>query len=299
MDRFHGVYGMSDRPLFLMTDPRHFGVFYRINPWMEPGAWSADVSAQALAASDQLRRALTRMGAQIELLPPVEGLPDLVFPANAAVVLDGKALVARFKHPERQGEEPVFRSAFLALQKRGLLDDVIALPAGVLQEGAGDCIWDAQRQLFWAGFGQRSTATSLDAIKTVFSQKVVAVELASPRFYHLDTCFCSLSSGKVLYYPPAFTPPALAQIHAHVAPRDRIEATQEEAAAFCVNAVNIGDEIVMAKAPQSLRRKLARNGFRLHEIDLAPFILSGGGAYCMTLRLDLRSQAAAAMRAAE
>src|SRR5581483_4403796 len=175
---------------------------------------------------------------------------------------------------------------------RKLLREVIELPAVVLQEGAGDCIWDAQRRLFWAGFGQRSTVNSLDAIKTVFSQDVVGLELASPRFYHLDTCFCSLSGGQVLYHPPAFTPAALAQIHAHVAPGDRIEASREEAAAFCVNAVNIGDQIVMARAPLSLRRKLVERGYRPQEVDLAPFILSGGGAYCMTLRLDLRSESA-------
>ena len=127
----------------------------------------------------------------------------------------------------------------------------------------------------------------------------MALQLASPRFYHLDTCFCPLSGGKLLYYPPAFTAEALAAIHAHVAPQDRIEATDEEAGAFCVNAVNIGRTIIMARAPQSLHRKLAGHGYVLREVDLAPFILSGGGAYCMTLRLDRSSMALALALAAE
>jgi N-dimethylarginine dimethylaminohydrolase len=293
---------MSGKPFFLMTDPRYFGVFYEINPWMQPQTWDHDapgLRAAAASASGALRLAIEMAGGAVELLPPVEGVPDLVFPANAAVVLDGKVLVARFRHPERQREEPLFRAAFQALKARGVVNDVIELPPGVLQEGAGDCIWDADRGFFWAGFGQRSTSDSLPVIETVFDEKVVGLELATPRFYHLDTCFCPLSGGKLLYYPAAFTPQALARIHAHVAPTDRIEASAGEAQAFCVNAVNIGRQIVMAKAPESLHRKLTTQGYQLHEVDLAPFILSGGGAYCMTLRLDRTSRAQATMRAAE
>jgi N-dimethylarginine dimethylaminohydrolase len=293
---------MTDQPLFLMTDARHFGVTYQINPWMRPDAWQADpatLAAAAVKSAAALRSELEKAGAQVEIVAAVEDLPDLVFPANAAIVLDGRALVARFRHPERQGEEAVFRDAFLALKSRGLLSELVELPDDVLQEGAGDCIWDADRGFFWAGYGQRSTANSLPVIETVFGHRVVGLGLATDRFYHLDTCFCPLAGGKVLYYPPAFTPQSLAIIRSHVRPEDRIEATDEDAGAFCVNAVNIGRHIVMAKAPDSLRTKLRARGYSVAEVDLAPFILSGGGAYCMTLRLDRKSGAEAAMRAAE
>jgi len=206
---------MTAKPLFLMTDARHFGVTYQINPWMRPDAWKADPAALTAAAAKSasaLRGELEKAGACVEIVDAVEDLPDLVFPANAAIVLDGRALVARFRHPERQGEEAVFRDAFLALKARGLLSDVIELPEGVLQEGAGDCIWDKDRGFFWVGYGQRSTANSLPAIESVFGQHVVGLELATDRFYHLDTCFCPLAGGRVLYYPPAFTPESLEKL---------------------------------------------------------------------------------------
>jgi N-dimethylarginine dimethylaminohydrolase len=136
-------------------------------------------------------------------------------------------------------------------------------------------------------------------VRRTFDQETVALELATERFYHLDTCFCPLAGGKVLYYPEAFTPAALATIHARVAEADRIEATAEEAQAFCVNAVNLGARIIMARAPESLRAKLAAHGYALTEVALDPFILSGGAAYCMTLRLDRTSQPAAVRYAAE
>jgi arginine dihydrolase len=290
---------MDPRPLFLMTDPSAFDVCYQINPWMRPTAWNRAAFAAAQLASSQLRAALKTAGAQVETIGAVRGLPDLVFPANAAVALDGRVLLARFRHPERQGEEAIFRSVFARLKSRGLVSEIVDLPEGVLQEGAGDCIWDAGRSVFWAGYGPRSSKGSIAAIRRTFGQEVVALELASDRFYHLDTCFCPLAGGQVIYFPDAFTPQALAAIRERVPPALRIEASAEEAAQFCVNAVNLDAEVIMARAPASLRAKLEARGYRLIEIDLDPFILSGGGAYCMTLRLDRTSQAPAAILAAE
>lgn len=288
-----------DRPTYLMTDPACFDVSYRINPWMDPKAWSAADAAAARDGSAALRAALEATGAHVEIIGAVKGLPDLVFPANAAVVLDGRVLMARFRHPERQGEEPVFRAVFQKLKSRGLVHDIVDFPEDVFHEGAGDAIWDADRKLFWCGYGPRSSRAAIPIIRKTFGHETVALELATERFYHLDTCFCPLAGGKVLYYPAAFTPDALATIRANIPESQRIEASDEEAAAFCVNAVNLDARIVMAKAPESLRRTLRSRGYSLTEVDLAPFIRSGGASYCMTLRLDRTSVPAAQLHAAE
>jgi len=283
------------RPQFLMTDPAAYEVRYEINPWMQPGAWSQDPLGglrRARTASRALREALEAQGAQVAMMPPTPGLPDLVFPANAAIVLDRTVLLARFRHPERQGEEAPFRAAFEEMRRRDVVDRVVDLPHGVFQEGAGDAIWDDQRQFFWAGWGPRSDRAARGAIAAVFGQRVVSLELATPQFYHLDTCFCPLSGGEVLYYPPAFTEEALTAIRRHVAPENRIEAEAADAAAFSVNAVNIGRTVIMADPPEALRWRLESRGYRVTALDLSPFILSGGGAYCMTLRLDRTSLAA-------
>ena len=293
---------MTDRPLYLMTDPACFDVCYQINPWMRPDAWKADSAAcldAAKTASGDLRQALTDLGGHVETIGAVQGLPDLVFPANAAIVLNGRALLARFRYPERQGEEPILREVFTRLKRRGIIEEIVDFPEGVFQEGAGDCIWDADRQLFWVGYGPRSSRASVGVIEKTFGQDIVALELASERYYHLDTCFCPLSGGQVLYYPPAFTAESLAAIRARLPESQRIEASDEEAEAFCVNAVNLDTRIVMAKAPDSLKAKLSAHGYSVVEVDLAPFILSGGAAYCMTLRLDRQSQPERAILAAE
>jgi N-dimethylarginine dimethylaminohydrolase len=288
-----------DRPTFLMTDAVCFDVSYRINPWMDPNGWTPAHGEAACAGSAALRSALIAAGAHVETIEAVRGLPDLVFPANAAVVLDGKVLLARFRYPERQGEEPVFRSVFQRLKTRGVVEEIVDLPEGLFHEGAGDAIWDGERRLFWCGFGPRSSQGAIGVIRKTFGHETVALELATEQFYHLDTCFCPLAGGKVLFYPAAFTPEALATIRARVPEHQRIEATAEEAAAFCVNAVNIDAKVIMARAPDSLKAKLRARGYSLIEVDLDPFILSGGASYCMTLRLDRTTVAAAALHAAE
>jgi hypothetical protein len=99
---------------FLMCRPDHYAVTYSINPWMDPANWSKNGRALAKAARQEwvaLRRTLLQLGATVHLVPPVAGLPDLVFTANSAVVLDGKALLARFRHAERNGEEPHYAAA--------------------------------------------------------------------------------------------------------------------------------------------------------------------------------------------
>ena len=291
---------MNARPTFLMTDAAKYDVAYQINPWMRPEVWSAHPEANRQAAvegSNALRIALEDSGGVVHTIAGVAGLPDLVFPANAGIVLNGKALVARFRHAERRGEEPHFLKAFEDLKAQGLLTEVVQIE-GCFQEGAGDCIWDAARNLFWVGSGPRSTPESVDIIAGYFGQKVVHLPLATEQFYHLDTCFCPLGGGEILYYPPALTAEALARLRELVPADLLIEATDEDAAAFCVNAVCLEKTVVMAMPGQALRDRLLARGYEVLGIDLAPFILSGGGAFCMTLRLD-RTSADAAVSAPE
>ncbi len=282
-------------PTFLLVEPTHYEVSYAINPWMKPGTWSANPGlhlAEARAAFAALRVALREAGGQVELAQGAAGLPDMVFPANAGIVLDRTALVASFRHPQRQGEEPVFRAIFERLRGQGLLDEVVTLPQGVFQEGAGDCIWDRTRRLAWTGHGPRSSAAGPDAIAETFGIDLVRLELATEQFYHLDTCFCVLPHGEVFFYPPAFTRAGLGLIR-EVVPADQLmEAEPDDAGRFCVNAVAIDRTVVMAHATPRLRQRLGERGYHVKEVGLAPFILSGGGAYCMTLRLDLTTRGA-------
>jgi N-dimethylarginine dimethylaminohydrolase len=284
-----------------MCRPQHFAVTYSINPWMDPQAWADSgevLHARAVRQWTGLHRTLLARGAIVETVEPEPGLPDLVFTANAAVVLDGKAVLARFHHPERQREQPVYLAGLQALQARGLLDEVVELPAGVTLEGAGDCIWDGKRGLFWIGSGFRSDATARHVIEDQFGVRCLPLTLADPYFYHLDTAFCALPTGDVMYYPGAFTAASLELIHEHVPPGQRIELNQADAARFAANAVCVDRVVVMSSGSDALRRALEDRGYKVAKTPLNAFLRSGGSACCLTLRLDHHSRAARAVVAA-
>jgi N-dimethylarginine dimethylaminohydrolase len=287
---------------FLMCRPDHFAVDYAINPWMDPHSWARE-SASLVDASQRewaaLHRALAGLGAAVELVPPAPRLPDLVFTANAAVVLDRWVLLARFRHPERRGEEAHFAAAFRTLQARGLIDRVSTLPDGMVLEGAGDCVWDQTRNLFWTGWGPRSDRAAADPVGDIFAVETVALELADPRFYHLDTALCPLSGGEVMYVPAAFTAEGIAAIHERVERTQRIEVAIEDACRLAANAVCVGDAIVMSGCGERLARRLAERGYRVTATPLTSFLRSGGAAFCLTLRLDRSSQAGAVADDAE
>jgi N-dimethylarginine dimethylaminohydrolase len=276
-------------PRILMCAPDHFSVSYRINPWMDPSSWKSQggvLEASAHRQWQKLHEALTGLGAVIELVPPVAGQPDLVFTANAAVVMDRTALLARFRHAERTGEEAHYGRAFEALRARGVIDRIETLPEGLVHEGAGDCVWDRTRRMFWMGYGPRSDAAAAPVIARTFGVETAALELADPRFYHMDTALSPLPRGELMYFPGAFTEAGLAEIHARVAPELRLELTEDDAVTLAANAVCIGDAVVASALSPALKRRLAERGYRPVIVPLDSFRRSGGSAFCLTLRLD-------------
>jgi ornithine aminotransferase len=294
-DRVNEVTGMATPSAHLMMSaPEHFEVSYTINPWMQPSQWS--VSPKKLAGDAKrgwhhLKKTYERLGAEIKVQQAAAGLPDMVFTANAAVVLDRKVLLARFLCAERQGEEVHNRHFFEALRGQGVVDQIVDPPAGQFFEGAGDAIWDANRRLIWTGYGQRSSRDMFRAIEELYGVPAIALELIDPRFYHLDTCFCVLSGGEVLWYPPAFSATAASAVREIVGEDKLIEATDDDAFHLGVNSVCIGREIVMCHASAPTDAALTARGYHINIVPLNSFNRSGGAAYCLTLRLDNTTQA--------
>ena len=92
-----------------MCPPEYFGVMYEINPWMHREV-VADID-RAQEEWENLAATLRAAGAVVEILPPEEGWPDLVFTANAGLINGRQFIPSRFRHPERQGQTPSGSSA--------------------------------------------------------------------------------------------------------------------------------------------------------------------------------------------
>lgn len=279
---------MNDR--FLMCAPKHFEVAYVINPWME-GNIAHGNNKKALQQWNALTRAIGKI-AQIECMPAEAGVPDMVFTANAGLVLDNRVVLSRFRHRERQLEEPYFAKWFA-----GQGFELITLPPDMPFEGAGDALLDRRLPLLWMGYGHRTDVSCAALLSEKLELEVQPLKLVNPRFYHLDTCFCPLEGGYLMYHPAAFDAASLAQIAARVPAEYRIQVGAEDASEFACNAVNAGRHIFLNHASPALMKELQSRGFIVHQTSLSEFMKAGGAAKCLTLKLTeprrLESQVAA------
>jgi N-dimethylarginine dimethylaminohydrolase len=206
----------------------------------------------------------------------------MTFTANAGLVFGNAFVPSRFRYSERGGEEPHDRDWFY---RHGF--DIRELPADIDFEGAGDALFDrgVARRL-WVAHGHRSDARAADLLAPLLDVEILPLRLVDPRFYHLDTCFCPLGDGYLMYFPAAFDDASLALIERQVAESQRIVVDEADALHFACNAVNVGKIVVLNRASPALRHRLESAGFAVIEVALDEFMKAGGAAKCLTLRLD-------------
>lgn len=269
---------MADDIRILMCPPDHYDVDYVINPWME-GNIHKSSQERAVEQWQKLYQVI-KEHALVDLVEPAKGWPDMVFTANAGLVLGDNVVLSRFYHKERQGEEPYFKAWFKA---NGFT--VYELPKDLPFEGAGDALFDREGRWLWAGYGFRSELDSHPYIAKWLDTEVVSLRLIDERFYHLDTCFCPLSGGYLLYYPAAFDAYSNRVIEMRIPPEKRIIVEERDAVNFACNAVNVNQVIIMNLVSQSLKDSLSNVGFTVIETPLTEFLKAGGAAKCLTLRV--------------
>ncbi|HLP88121.1 MAG TPA: TIGR00300 family protein [Nostocaceae cyanobacterium] len=269
---------MTSQIRFLMCAPDHYDVDYVINPWME-GNIHKSSRDRAVEQWNNLYL-IIKQHAIVDLVPPEKGWPDMVFTANAGLVLGKNVVLSRFLHKERQGEEPYFQQWF---EEKGFT--VYTLPKDLPFEGAGDALLDREGRWLWAGYGFRSELDSHPYLAKWLDVEVLSLRLIDERFYHLDTCFCPLANGYLLYYPGAFDSYSNRLIELRVAPEKRIAIAEADAVNFACNAVNVDSIVIMNKASDNLKARMAECGFQIIETPLTEFLKAGGAAKCLTLRV--------------
>ncbi|MFF5705551.1 dimethylargininase [Streptomyces sp. NPDC012794] len=262
-----------------MCEPRHFDVRYAINPWMDAGA-PVD-RALARAQWQALVEAYRGHGHTVETVAPVEGLPDMVFAANAALVWGGRVFGSSFhaaeRRPESAGYEAWFKEAGYEVHR-----------SGAVCEGEGDLV-PAGRFLL-AGTGFRTERAAHREVQEFFGRPVISLELTDPRFYHLDTALFLLDEdsgegdgtggGNIAYYPAAFSPGSR-EVLRWLYPRAVI-ATEEDALVFGLNSVSDGRNVFVAPQARGLIDQLTDRGYLPVPVDLSEFRKAGGGIKCCT-----------------
>lgn len=258
---------------YLMCPPEHFTVTYAINPWMRPDE-PADATV-AMAQWERLRQVYLGLGHSVSVIEPEPGLPDMVFAANGATVVDGTVLGVRFRHPQRAAEARAYLDWF---RERGWPS------AGVpefVNEGEGDILVAGSTLI--AGYGFRSDPRAAGELARVFGRPVVSVRLVDSRFYHLDTALCVLDASTAMYYPAAFDDAGRAALSSVF--DELIEAKDEDAEVLGLNAVSDGYHVVIAAEATGLARQLSARGFSPVPVEMSELRKAGGGAKCCTLEL--------------
>ena len=262
----------------LMCPPNYFSVDYVINPWMSGLTEPPDIK-KAHEQWNLLRDTISQY-ADIEIIEPQPDLPDMVFTANAGVVSGNKAIASHFMPHERRPEESYFKSWF---RRNGY--DLLDLDEKIGFEGGGDCLFDRGGPWLWTGHGFRTEIEAHPEIAKYFNVEVVPIKLVDERFYHIDTCFCPLTGGYIMYHPPAFDYDSRISIETRIPPEKRIIVDTVDAGNFACNAVNLENKVIVNAASAYLKGQLKQKGFDVIEIELSEFIKAGGSAKCLTLKL--------------
>ena len=262
----------ADPRRYLMCRPTHFAVTYRINPWMNPAA--PYDTALAVEQWTRLRQVFRDLGHTVDEIDPIPGLPDMVFAANGATVVDGRVLAVQFRDPERADEAPAYRAWF---ERAGFeVHD-----AKHVNEGEGDILLAGDVLL--AGTGFRTVYAAHAQAQEVFGRPVISLQLVDPAFYHLDTALCVLDEHTVAYLPSAFSPGSQAVLQ-RLFP-DAVIATPADAAVLGLNAVSDGSNVVLPVQATGLNAALTARGYTTIGVDVSELRKAGGGPKCCTLEV--------------
>ena len=270
------------RPTFLMCPPEHYNIDYVLNPWMATGRTgnAQRISRDLAFAQWKSMHNVLRSVADVRLLHPEPGCPDMVFLAHGALIHHGVAAISSFDPPQRRAESTYLRRWLVS---QGFL--LWETPRETPFEGEGDALFSADGTRLWVGYGSRTLQSSHATLREVWNVEVSSLHLIDPRFYHLDTCFAPLEDGSLLYYPAAFDEPSRALIESFYSLDQRIAVTEADALRFACNAVNIDQTIVLNRISPELEATLRASGFNVIQVELDEFLKAGGAAKCLVMKL--------------
>lgn len=259
----------------LMCRPDYFDIIYEINPWMD---LTKNVDQKMVRREwDNLYNTIINCGATVDLIPPQNGLPDMVFTANAGVLYHDKIILPHFKFKQRQGELVYYEDWF---KKNGFQIANTVTNDTPYFEGAGDALGNGKK--YFVGYGFRSDKSFYETTPFFNQEELVYCELTDPYFYHIDTCFCPLNEKLAIWYPNAFTTETQTAIKNAT---EVIAVDQEEAQRFACNAVVIDKNVILPSECPNISHKLEQHGFIVHPCEMNEFLKSGGACKCLTLRI--------------
>tara|TARA_B100000131_G_scaffold321231_1_gene371362 strand:+ start:4482 stop:5264 length:783 start_codon:yes stop_codon:yes gene_type:complete len=253
----------------LLCKPSFYDVTYSINPWMKDDSVN---KVLALKQWNQMRTLLGTFDIDIKFIEQIDGLPDMVFTANAGVVYENKVAISNFKHKQRRRESSHYKDWFLKNNY-----EVIDVPKKFSFEGCGDVVIHNGNLI--GGYGFRTDLKALKYVSKKLDLNLIYLKLLDPNFYHLDTCFSIIGDNLAIYNPKAFSKYTISKLNNF----ELIEVSEEESNNFACNSIVFGNNILMPSENDTIAEALSDRGYQVYQINTSEFMKSGGSLQCMCL----------------
>ena len=264
----------------VMCPPTFFNILRPINPiqWIYYSDGLSKPEAPVMVQQHQrLVDILREQGVEVELLPPVPGLPYQHATRDVGVVIGDTIVLSNLKEETRRLETQV---AEPALQKYGLR---VLVPVRGFVEG-GDVVVDNGR--LWVGLGARTDERGAEYLDRTFGRDYDVVPLRfDPKYTHLDTIFGVLSRDHALLYESAFEPSSLQRIQEAYPSIISLSYKEQQNAGANVLCLS-PDKLISIAENRSVNERLLQLGFEVVTVPFSEVIKSGGSVRCDTLPVE-------------
>lgn len=210
------------------------------------------------------RHALDAAGVTVEVLAPDERYPDSCFMQDPALVIGGKAIIARPGAASRHGEE---ESVGALLRKRF---PTVELTAPATLEG-GDVL--VLPDHVYVGRSDRTNAAGIEQLRAALAPLPVD-EIPVAGLLHLLSGVTYLGRNTLLAVPQMAGRPEFAGMQVLVVAEDE---------AYACNVLALGEYVVAPAGYVKTIRLLETNGFTVLAVPVSEFTKADGGVTCLSL----------------
>ena len=254
--------------------------------FVEDGAWREPDKTKLLSEHKDLAALLTKLGAEVIIAPPIDGLVDSVYMHDPMIMTPHGAILLRMAKPIRSQEPEHF-------QKQ--LEEMGVPILGELTEPAfadgGDKAWLDEKTLL-IGHGYRTNQAGIDQIRNLL--KPFGVEVFSFDLPHYE------GPGAVLHLMSVLSPidKDLAVVYEPLAPVRLLQFLQERGIKWFTvsekemltqgsNILAVAPrKVILAAGNPEIEKKLRDNGIEVHLFDGQNVAVKGdGGPTCLTAPL--------------
>jgi len=224
---------------------------------------------RARAQHAAYRAALAAAGAEVVLLPALDGLPDSVFVEDTAIVLDSVAIMstmgAESRRPETAAMAPVLRR-YRTVQ---MLTAPATLDGGDVMH-VGNTLYVGQ-----TARTNRAAVEQLSALLSRAGYRVIGVPLT--KCLHLKSACTALGPHQVLINPE-WVPASLFDAFSVLC----VDPDEP----FGANAVSVGSATIMPASAPRTRERLVQAGLQPVAVDISEFEKAEAAATCLSIILS-------------